>query len=65
MKDQPTGGLIAVIGDDNNDFIFIGDDLEFVAERDGALFLGVNEGILDDNTGAYDVVIEIATTIGD
>ncbi len=65
MKDQPTGSLIAVIGDDNNDFIFVGDELEFIAQRDGALFLGVNEGLLSDNTGAFDVVIEIATTIGD
>ncbi|CAN5467952.1 hypothetical protein BH18ACI1_BH18ACI1_00230 [soil metagenome] len=58
-KDEPTGGLIAVIGDDNNDFIFIGDSLEFVAARDGALFLGVNEGNLNDNSGAFDVKIEI------
>lgn len=60
VKDQPTGGLIAVIGDDNNDFIFIGDGQEFIADRDGALFLGVNEGYLSDNTGAYNIVIEIA-----
>ncbi len=60
VKDQPTGGLIAVIGDDNNDFIFIGEGQEFVADRDGALFLGVNEGYLSDNSGAYNVVLEIA-----
>jgi hypothetical protein len=59
VKEKPTGGLIAVIGDDNNDFIFIGGSNEFVATRDGALFLGVNEGYLDDNSGSYDVVIEI------
>lgn len=59
MKDRPTGGLIAVVGDDNNDFIFIGSVLEFTATRDGALFLGVNEGYLDDNSGSYDVSIEI------
>ncbi|MDQ3634548.1 MAG: LecA/PA-IL family lectin [Aridibacter sp.] len=59
IKDQPTGGLIAVIGDDNNDFMYIGSDYEFVAQRDGALFLGVNEGILDDNSGSYEVIIEI------
>jgi hypothetical protein len=29
-----------------------------VAQRDGVLFLGVNEGDLADNTGTYDVVIE-------
>jgi hypothetical protein len=59
IKAEPTGGLIAVIGDDNNDFIFIGATREFVATRDGALFLGVNEGNLNDNSGAFDVTIEI------
>jgi hypothetical protein len=58
MRSSPTGGLIAVIGDDNDDFIFIGARREFVAQRDGVLFLGVNEGNLNDNTGAYDVIIE-------
>ena len=64
MKSKPTGGLIAVIGDDNNDFIFVGNSIEFVASRDGALFLGVNEGNLDDNTGAFDVKVEIFPEIG-
>jgi hypothetical protein len=59
VKEKPTGSLIAVIGDDNNDFIFIGGSNEFVAGRDGTLFLGINEGDLDDNSGAFDVVIEI------
>lgn len=60
LKDQATGGLIAVIGDDNNEFIFIGPNHEFVATRDGALFLGVNEGNLNDNSGAFDVKVEIS-----
>jgi len=59
LKAVPTGALIAVIGDDNNDFIYIGSSREFVASRDGALFLGVNEGNLNDNSGAFDVRIEI------
>lgn len=62
MRNQPTGGLIAVIGDDNDDFIFIGRGHDFVAQKDGVLFLGVNEGNLSDNTGAFDVVIEAETT---
>ena len=37
MRNQPTGGLIAVIGDDNDDFIFIGRGHDFVAQRDGVL----------------------------
>jgi hypothetical protein len=65
IKSEPTGSLIAVIGDDNNDFIAIGEDLEFVAERDGALFLGVNEGVLSDNSGSFEVTIEISTAAGD
>ena len=58
MRNSPTGGLIAVIGDDNDDFIFVGRGRDFVAQRDGVLFLGVNEGNLGDNSGTYDVVIE-------
>jgi hypothetical protein len=58
MRNQATGGLICVIGDDNDDFIFIGHSHDFVAQRDGVLFLGVNEGNLSDNTGNFDVVIE-------
>jgi hypothetical protein len=58
MRNEPTGGLIAVVGDDNDDFVFIGTRRDFVAQRDGVLFLGVNEGDLNDNTGTYDVTIE-------
>ena len=59
LKSVPTGALLAVIGDDNNDFLYIGTSREFVAERDGPLFLGVNEGNLDDNSGTFDVKVEI------
>ena len=59
LKSVPTGALIAVIGDDNNEFIYIGSERTFVAARDGALFLGVNEGNLNDNSGTFDVLIEI------
>ena len=58
MSQKPTGGLIAVIGDDNDEFIFIGSGNEFIAQRDGTLFLGINEGNLDDNSGAFDVSVE-------
>jgi hypothetical protein len=58
MRNEPTGGLIAVIGDDNDDFIFLGSKRDFIAQRDGVLFLGVNEGDLTDNTGTYEIVIE-------
>ena len=57
MRGEATGAMIAVIGDDNDDFLLIGSNRDFVAQRDGVLFLGVNEGNLADNTGSYDVVI--------
>src|SRR6266404_2638375 len=59
LKNVATGALIAVIGDDNNDFIYVGAEREFTATRDGALFLGINEGYLDDNSGSFNVKIEI------
>lgn len=59
MRNEPTGELIAVIGDDNDEFIPVGANREFYAPRDGRLFLGVNEGKLDDNTGSYDALIEV------
>jgi PA-IL-like protein len=59
IKAEATGGLIAVIGDDNNEFVFVGASREFVAPRDGALFLGINEGNLEDNSGSFEVTIEI------
>jgi hypothetical protein len=59
LRSVPTGALIAVIGDDNNDFIYVGTSREFIAERDGSLFLGVNEGNLKDNSGSFDVKVEI------
>ncbi|HVF47976.1 MAG TPA: LecA/PA-IL family lectin [Pyrinomonadaceae bacterium] len=59
LKNVATGALVAVIGDDNNDFIYVGAEREFTAVRDGALFLGINEGNLNDNSGSYEVKIEI------
>jgi hypothetical protein len=64
MRNEPTGGLIAVIGDDNDDFIFLGASREFTAQRDGRLFLGVNEGNLGDNSGTYDVTVEAEALTG-
>jgi hypothetical protein len=56
---RPTGSLIAVIGDDNDDFIFVGKGTEFVAPHNGILFLSVNEGTLKDNTGAFVARVKI------
>jgi len=65
LKSVPTGALIAVIGDDNNEFIYIGSEREFTASRDGVLFLGLNEGNLNDNTGSFTVKIEISPDGGE
>ncbi|MGB8510277.1 MAG: hypothetical protein WCD76_18010 [Pyrinomonadaceae bacterium] len=65
MRNEPTGALIGVIGDDNDEFIFVGANRDFVAPRDGRLFLGVNEGKLDDNTGTYDALIEVEPVTSD
>jgi PA-IL-like protein len=62
LKAVATGALIAVIGDDNNDFMYIGSEREFTASRDGTLFLGVNEGNLNDNSGSFNVKIQILPT---
>lgn len=61
MSDRPTGALIAVIGADNDDFIFVGRSAEFPVTRDGLLFLSVNEGTLADNSGSYKAAIERQT----
>lgn len=53
MQGKKTGALIAVIGDDNNDFEFIGTSSEFIAKHNGILFLSINEGNLRDNNGAF------------
>jgi hypothetical protein len=50
---RPTGALIAVVGDDNDDFIFVGKATEFNSPHNGILFLSVNEGNLKDNAGAF------------
>jgi hypothetical protein len=59
ITDRPTGALIAVIGDDNDDFIYLGREGEFTATRDGKLFLSVNEGDLTDNAGSFSVRVKV------
>jgi hypothetical protein len=56
MPSEPTGALIARI-DDEQPFV-VGAGKDFYASRNGHLFLGINEGNLDDNTGSYDARIQ-------
>ena len=58
LANEPTGALIAVIGDDNNDFILVSSQREFTAQRDGILFFGINTGRLTAASGAFEVFIE-------
>jgi hypothetical protein len=62
MPNQPTGALIGVIGDDNNDFLLLSSGQEIISPRDGILFLGINTGRLTTTGGAYEVVIEAEVT---
>jgi hypothetical protein len=59
LADRPTGALIAVIGTDNNDFIFVGKHTTITAERSGLLFLGVNEEDLTNNTGGFSAKVKV------
>jgi len=59
MANRPTGALIAVIGDDNDDFIYIGRSAEITAAHNGTLFLSVNEANLKDNAGSYRAKVKV------
>lgn len=58
---RPTGALIAVVGDDNDDFVFVGKSTEFISPHNGILFLSVNEGNLKDNTGAFVARVKVVS----
>ena len=53
LPSEPTGGLIAVVGDDNDEFIFVGGSTEFPAPHNGIIFLLINERSLQDNSGSF------------
>lgn len=59
LENEATGGLIGVIGDDNDEFFFVGASKEIVAKRGGRLFLMLNEGSLEDNSGAFKVRVQL------
>jgi hypothetical protein len=59
IPSRSTGALIAVVGDDNDDFIFVGKATEFVSPHNGILFLSVNEGNLKDNAGAFVAQVKV------
>ncbi|MCI0661233.1 MAG: hypothetical protein L0220_09195 [Acidobacteria bacterium] len=59
VPNRPTGSLIAVVGDDNDDFIHVGSSGEFVSPHNGILFLSVNEGNLKDNNGSFQARVRV------
>jgi len=67
LTDQPIDASTVLAQVASNDagavVLFVGTTREFTAGRDGALYLGVNEGNLNDNSGAFDVKVEILPDI--
>jgi hypothetical protein len=59
LPEMPTGGLIVVVGDDNDDYEFIGGSREFYAPHSGILFLMVNERTPQDNSGSFVAQVKI------
>ncbi|HSS20371.1 MAG TPA: caspase family protein [Pyrinomonadaceae bacterium] len=56
MPDRPTGALIAVIGDSDN-YLLVGNNGDFEVNRDGELFLTINDKKPETNSGSFEVVI--------
>jgi hypothetical protein len=57
MPNAPIGGLVARIGDSAP--AFVGQNRTFRAPRSGRLYLGVNDSYFEDNTGQYNVTVDI------
>jgi phycobilisome linker polypeptide/uncharacterized protein DUF4214/EF hand domain-containing protein len=57
MPNAPIGGLIARFGDSAP--VFVGQSRTFRAPRAGRLYLGVNDSYFDDNTGQYNVRVDV------
>jgi hypothetical protein len=59
LPNQAGGALIGRIGTGTGDMFFVGGDRgTFRARTSGRLYLGVNDDYLQDNSGAFRVVIE-------
>lgn len=58
LPNRNAAALIAKIGNDSTDVIFIGDESGAVRMRaSGRLYLGVNDDVLTDNSGNFRVVV--------
>src|SRR5262245_43562610 len=57
IPSRPAAGLIGRVGD-SNDVFFIGDETGAIRMREsGRLFLGINDDMLGDNSGAFRVTV--------
>jgi hypothetical protein len=59
LPDKLTGGLVAVVGDDNDDFVFVGSSTEFMAPHSGIIFLLLNERSPQDNSGSFIAQVKV------
>jgi len=59
VPNQATGALMAVIGDDNNDYVYVGRSSEFTAPHSGIIFLRLNESTPHDNSGSFLAQVKI------
>ena len=58
MPNRPAAALIGKIGDASRDVFFIGGDQGAIRIRaSGRLFLGINDDVLDDNSGNFRVIV--------
>jgi Ca2+-binding EF-hand superfamily protein len=57
IPNAPVGGLVARFGE--TAAIFIGESRTFRSARGGRLYLGVNDNFFDDNTGQFNVTVDV------
>ena len=57
MPNAPVGGMVARFGD--SEPVFVGQSRTFRATRGGRLYLGVNDSYFDDNTGQFNVTVDV------
>jgi hypothetical protein len=57
IPSAPAGALVARVG--NMTPLFVGGNRTFRASRAGRLYLGVNDDYFDDNTGQYNVTVDV------
>ena len=57
LPDRPAAALIGRIGDRNEYFFIGGDAGPYRARSGGRLYLGINDDVLNDNSGAFRVTV--------